>query len=215
MELLIVVVGGLVVNAVVGIVSRPKTAPDEAPQQLRDAPPELLGAIRVLADEAGVPLAFATELAAWESSFRPDLRNPQSGATGLFQIVRVAHKDWQQTQFGRGAIFPESYFDPDTNARAAAYVLRRAIKAAREAGATVDWSSEVWASLLVAGWNAGWSRAGGLAKGIAWARRNGLEPTVELLHTHAREIGLSGAWDVSERVPRWRNFASRYLARGK
>jgi len=121
----------------------------------------------------GLPVAFLRVLAYHESRMKADA---QSGShRGLFQVSPTVLKEYNQA---KGTKFTKSdLFEMDTNTTIAAWYLNRIIRAYNASGYRAlkgpNWLSREWVKLLVAGWNSGWSKAGGVQKVVKWLKDHG------------------------------------------
>jgi hypothetical protein len=116
----------------------------------------------VFAEHAGaIPVDFLRALALHESGFDPAVVNPQSKATGLFQITQVAldaYNDRQKTSHALAELT-----DPALSTRVAVdHIGRIQLAYARHPALQTDWQDRRFVELLVYGWNAGHNGVAGL-----------------------------------------------------
>lgn len=161
-----------------------------------------------------VPVEFMRALARWESAFNPnDTRGP---AWGLMQVVEVVRRAWNEEQ--GESVTRQQLLDPDTNVRIASDLLNRIADAYdRNYGDRVpnmreDWSNPRFVELVVAGWNAGWSRRGGVQRVVEFLISRGqTDITVDDVFRWAEKAGAIRFLSMPQRLRFAKLVASTYV----
>lgn len=113
-----------------------------------------------------VPLAFMRALAYNESGLNPSDINPESNATGLFQITSTALKGYNRahnTNFTMADIRASAKGGIERNIEVAGWLLNFIIGDWKKHYALQpDWTNERFAALLASGYNAGYSNEAGI-----------------------------------------------------
>lgn len=132
-----------------------------------------------------IPIEFVRALAKNESNFNP---KDQSGpAWGILQVTEVVRKDHNQRG---GNVSRHDLLDPDTNSKVALGLIQRIVAAYQkhpDKNLREDWSNPEFVKLLVAGWNSGYSEAGGVGKVAKWLHLKGIPVTHDNVFKHAKE----------------------------
>ena len=155
----------------------------------------------LFAERAGsVPVPFLRALALHESGFNPQIVNPKSHATGLFQITATALESYNARN--RTAHVLADLTDPTLSTEVAVDHIGRILAVyAEHPSLKTDWTSRRFVELLVFGWNAGHN-------GVAWLAgkleaRRGISPdriTVDTVRQLAGQISNSPYLSSGSRV---------------
>lgn len=162
-----------------------------------------------------MPLAFMRALAYNESSMNPmESRDP---AWGLMQVVPVVRESYNQ-RFGTG-YSQQDLLDPTTNVKIASDLLNRI---ARQYQAThgsdpnmrVNWRNPEFVKLVVAGWNSGYSEAGGVGRVASYLRARGMPVTHDNVFQHASAAGATRHLQNPTKYQWQRRVADTFYAEG-
>jgi soluble lytic murein transglycosylase-like protein len=156
-----------------------------------------------------IPPAFLRALACRESSCRAD--NKSRYAWGLMQItesVRLA----VPRERGVGFYGRAELLIPRVSLYLCCRTLQNVITTYAAVGEPARWNDPRWVSLVVAGWNGGYSRRGGVARVISYLRERGITPTIDAVHAHARAAGAVKYLAMPDRLAWWRSVVTLYLA---
>lgn len=168
------------------------TAPTSATAAPSSAPPRTFDRIfnRYRGD---LPIELLRALAVRESGMDP--REHSGPGWGLFQITEPVRADFNRahgTAYTRAQLL-----DPDVNVRIATWLLRFIVDSYAKnhpgvANLRPDWRNPRFAELVVFGWNAGPSEAGGVGRVVGHLEKRGArEIDLALVHEHARDAGAS------------------------
>ena len=162
-----------------------------------------------------LPVAFLRALAQRESSMRPDLAMPggSGAARGLLQVVGVVRDDYNQRNGTRYTA--DDLFDPDVNVKIAAGLINQIVAAyAKHPSPNLreNWANPEFVKLLVMGWNAGFSEAGGVGKVAAMLEREGTPVTHASVAANAARAGAASYLAQPDRVAWHRSVADLYYA---
>lgn len=140
-----------------------------------------------------IPIEYLRALVARESSFNHLALT--GSAIGLMQIVPVVRDDYNKRH---GTPYqPEHLYDPSINVAIGCELLRIIIASYRKNHPRIpnlqaNWDNPRFAELLVFGWNAGYSEAGGVGRVARYLERLGMvDVTIDVVHEHARAAGAS------------------------
>jgi hypothetical protein len=140
-----------------------------------------------------IPIEFLRALVARESSFNPSART--GNAIGLMQIIPVVLDDYNKRH---GTAYQREHLvDPSINVAIGCELLRLIIASYRRFHPRVpnlqaNWDNPRFVELLVLGWNAGYSEAGGVGRVARYLEARGtLDITIDLVHEHVRAAGAS------------------------
>ncbi len=166
------------------------------------------------AQAKAIPPAYMRALAYRESGFHPAIVHPQSHATGLFQITKVALDGYNQRSGSSLAL--AHLVDPDTNTRVAADHLAHVISVFNKHPALKpDWSSRRWVELLTLAWNAGHNALASIAAKLA---AHGIPPeriTVDAVNQVAPAEGPLARFLADPARARWaKSVAALFLGGG-
>lgn len=162
-----------------------------------------------------LPVAFLRALAERESSMRPDLAMPggAGAARGLLQVVGVVRDDYNRAN---GTSYTsDDLFDPNVNVTIAAWLINRIVAAYGKhpsPNLKEDWSNPEFVKLVVMGWNAGFSEAGGVGKVAAVLEREGATVTHDSVYANAARAGAASYLSMPERRAWHQSVASLYYA---
>ncbi|MDP3768659.1 MAG: transglycosylase SLT domain-containing protein, partial [Dehalococcoidia bacterium] len=166
-------------------------------------------------------------LAYSESSLDPlqdmaDKPSAHSSAVGLFQVMNSVLSDWN-LRHPEEMYTREQLKDPRVNTRIAIALLERIIKSYvtnHRSTLLMDWRDPRWVTLLVAGYNAGYSEAGGVGRIVDKMEAGGLAKervTVEGVQQIAAELRRANPKDSARfladpaRLAYWKLVTQRYL----
>jgi len=137
-----------------------------------------------------LPVGYLRALAKRESDLNP--REAKDPAWGLMQIVPQVRESYNArfgTQFAK-----QDLLDPDTNVRIASELLNRIVAGYQRhpsRNLREDWSNPEFVKLVTAGWNSGYSEAGGVGKVATWLENRGLTVTHDSVFRHAAAAGAT------------------------
>lgn len=174
-----------------------------------------------------IPLAFLRALAYSESGMDPlqdmaNKPNAHSSAVGLFQVMNSVLSDWN-LRHPEEPYTREQLKEPWINTKIAVALLERIIKsytANHRSTLLMDWRDPRWVALLVAGYNAGYSEAGGVGRIVRKMEAGGLPKervTVEGVQQIAAELRKADPKDSARfladpnRLAYWKLVTQRYL----
>lgn len=164
-----------------------------------------------------VPVAYLRALAQRESGFRADLVMPggSGAARGLMQVVGVLRQDYNERH---GTSYtPDDLLDPEVSVKICAWLLNFIVKQYATNFPLVenmrpDWSNPEYVRLVTAGWNAGYSRGGGVQRVVRYL----VEHDLPVTHANVfRYAGAAGAvrWLQLDERRRWQaSVADLYQA---
>lgn len=175
-----------------------------------------------------LPLQFVKTLIYFESAFNPnsDMGEArvkkgepysQGAAKGLMQIIGTVRQDYNQRN-GTSYTYKD-LFDPAVSIAMGCELLNRiatAYNSNHPKSLGIDWSSDRWVSLLTTGWNAGYSRGGGVQKIVAFLEDKGYtrtEVTIERVYNHAKEAGAAPTFYEEKYRPQLRMAWAKKVAR--
>lgn len=139
-----------------------------------------------------LPVAFLRALAQRESGLNPSSVMPGSpnAARGLMQVVGVArdgHNERHGTRYT-----PDDLLDPDVSVRIAADLINRIVgyyQAYAAPNLRENWANPEFVKLVVAGWNAGYSKGGGVQKVVSYLLARGIPVTHDNVFAYAGAAG--------------------------
>ena len=138
----------------------------------------------------GLPVPFLRALARRESGNNPsDAKGP---AWGLLQVgidARAGNVLKSYNERTGTAYIPRDMLDPTLNVRVAADLLSRIVELYKVEGLEADWTNGNWVGLVVAGWNAGYSRKAGVIKVIRHLKTAGIPVTLEAVYMQTPKAG--------------------------
>jgi hypothetical protein len=137
-----------------------------------------------------VPTAYLRALAKKESNFNPG--DTQEPAWGLLQVVEVVRDSYNKRH---GGYVPRSaLLDPDTNVKMATDLLNRIVVAYGkhpDKNMKEDWSNQEFVKLVTAGWNSGYSEAGGVGKVARYLENQNIPVTHDNVFRYASAAGAT------------------------
>ena len=171
----------------------------------------------IFARHAGrIPVAYLRSLASRESSFRPTLAmsdTSSNAARGLLQVVGVVRADYNRKH---GTSYTaDDLFDPDTNVKIASDALNRIIDGYQKhpsSNMKADWRNPEFVKLLTAGWNSGYSEAGGVGRVASYLEQRGRPVTHDAVFAAAGEAGATANLQTAARRSWQRSVADVYYA---
>lgn len=164
-----------------------------------------------------IPVAFLRALAQRESGMNPAAANAGSlnAARGLMQVIGVARESFNQRH---GTHYtPQDLLNPEVSIRIGADLLQRIVGyyqdwAADAPNLREDWSNPEFVKLVVAGWNAGYSRGGGVQKVVAYLKSRGIPVTHDAVYQHAAAAGAVQYLQLPARAAWQRSVADLFYA---
>lgn len=166
----------------------------------------------VLAKHAGrLPVSFLRALAYRESSFRPDLHD--GPAYGILQVVPQVLDSYNQRFKTRYTY--ANLFDPDLNVKVAAELINRIVAGYQKhpsPNLKENWGNPEFVKLVAAGWNSGYSEAGGVGKVARHLEERGIPVTHDNVFAHASAAGATQHLTTAQRYNWQRSVADLYFA---
>ncbi len=162
-----------------------------------------------------LPVAFLRALASRESDMRPDLAMPggSGAARGLLQVVGVVRDDYNR-RFGT-SYTADDLLNPDVNVKIAANLINQILVGYGKhpsPNLKEDWANPEFVKLLVMGWNAGFSEAGGVGRVASMLEREGSPVTHDAVFSNAARAGAAGTLGEADRRAWHASVASLYYA---
>jgi len=137
-----------------------------------------------------VPVAFLRALAQRESSFNPN--ESQDPAWGLMQIVPTVRTEYNRLH---GTNYQKTdLLNPEVSVRIASDLLNRIVKAYEkhpDPNMKYDPSNPEFWKLVVAGWNSGYSEAGGVGKVARYLESRNIPVTHDNVFRYASAAGAT------------------------
>jgi soluble lytic murein transglycosylase-like protein len=175
-----------------------------------------------------IPLQYVKTLIYFESAFKPnsDMGEArvkkgepysQGAAKGLMQIIGTVRTDYNK-RYGTSFTYKD-LFTPTVNIAMGCDALNRisgAYNSNHPLSLGINWNSDRWVSLLTTGWNAGYSRGGGVQKIVAYLEDKGYkgsEVTIERVYRYAREAGAAPSFYEEKYRPELRMAWAKRVAR--
>lgn len=142
---------------------------------------------------AGLPVNFLRALAKKESGLNPTLTG--GSYWGILQVgynnVLPGFNARKGTSYTKNDLL-----DPDKNIRVATDLLGRIVASYKRNHSNVanmqpNWSNPEFVKLLLAGWNSGYSEAGGVGRVASYLEKRGIPVTHDNVFKHARAAGAT------------------------
>ena len=158
-----------------------------------------------------IPVPFLRALAKKESNFNPGENEPP--ALGLLQVVpevREGYNKRKGTSYAR-----EDLFNPDINAAIASDLLNRIVIAFGKhpsPNMQEDWRNPEFVKLLLAGWNSGYSEAGGVGRVASFLEARGMPVTHDSVFANAAAAGATKHLSNASKKAWQRTVADLYFA---
>lgn len=136
----------------------------------------------------GLPVPFLRALAYRESRNNP--REAKGPAWGLLQVgidKRAGNVLKSYNERHGESLHKVDMLDPRLNVRVAADLLSRIVELYKAEGLEADWTNGNWIGLLVAGWNAGYSRKVGVIHTIRFLKSRGIPITLSAVYKNTPE----------------------------
>lgn len=165
-----------------------------------------------LFDQLPVPIEFARALAWNESSMNP--RNKTGSHWGLFQVGPENLADFNAAAGTKWTM--DDMLDPAKNCAVWAWEYERIRDAITGAGVAENWQDRDFVSLVVAGWNSGYSAQGGVRKVLDYLKAKGLPLTHDNVFLYGKRAGA--IWTLHQENPkggnkyRWQRDVAAYYA---
>lgn len=162
-----------------------------------------------------IPVAFLRALAMRESGLNPSSVMPGSpnAARGLMQVVGVARTSYNE-RF-KTNYTPDDLLDPEVSVRIAADLLNRIVGYYQDWPATnmkENWANPEFVKLVAAGWNAGYSKGGGVQKVVAYLQSHNIPVTHDNVFAHAAAAGAVQYLQLPARQQWQRTVADLFYA---
>jgi len=158
-----------------------------------------------------LPVAYLRALGKRESDLNP--RSSEGAAWGLLQVipaVLASHNKRHGTSYSR-----EDLLDPENNVKIAADLLNRIVVAFGKhpsPNLKEDWSNPEFVKLVTAGWNSGYSEAGGLGRVADYLEARGIPVTHDNAFRYAAVAGATEHLSNAAKQSWQRGVASLYFA---
>lgn len=165
---------------------------------------------RVVEKKYRLPSAFMEALSKGESNWKSDART--GSFVGLLQVGPMVLDGYNKAN--RTGITLKGLLNPRTNALVAAWQIRRVIDLyARTYPGLLkeDWESIEWVSMLLAGWNSGYSKKAGVLKVVAYLVSEGLRPTHRKLFRYSAVAGATRHLRNAKKERWQRGIATKYF----
>lgn len=162
-----------------------------------------------------LPVPFLRSLSYHESSLNPNAVTKSSNATGLFQVVATVLKDYN-LQHGTSYTLDDTK-DPALNSKIGIGLITRIVKSYQKNHPNslgMDWKSPRYVELVVQGFNAGYSEAGGVGFVVGQMEKIEIPPeriTVDTVSEAAKQLKVSRFLSVPERVGYAKAVARTYF----
>jgi hypothetical protein len=137
-----------------------------------------------------LPVAYLRALGKRESDLNP--RSSDGAAWGLLQVIPAVLKSYNErhgTSHNR-----EELLNPDTNVQIAADLLNRIVVAFGKhpsRNLKENWANPEFVKLVTAGWNSGYSEAGGVGRVADYLEQRGIPVTHDSVFKHAGSAGAT------------------------
>lgn len=158
-----------------------------------------------------LPVAYLRALGKRESNLNP--RSADGSAWGLLQVIPAvldSHNKRRGTFYTR-----EDLLDPEINVKIAADLLNRIVIAFGKhpsPNLQEDWSNPEFVKLVTAGWNSGYSEAGGLGRVADYLEHRGIPVTHDNVFRYAEAAGATKHLSNLAKQSWQRGVAALYLA---
>lgn len=137
-----------------------------------------------------LPVPFLRALSKRESNMNPN--ESDWPAYGLMQVVPVVRKSWNKRKGENWT--HDDLLNPDLNVKIAADLLNRisvAYSKHTDPNMQPDWSNPEFVTLLVAGWNSGYSEAAGVGRVASYLEKRGIPVTHDNVFRYAQAAGAT------------------------
>jgi len=160
-----------------------------------------------------LPVAFLRALSYRESGLNPNAANPggADAAKGILQIVGTVRNDYNQRH--KTSWQADDLFDPDLNVTMAVETINAVINGYAKhpsKNLKLDWTNPEFVKLVVAGWNAGYSEAGGIGRVARYLEANGIPVTHDNVVANADNAGAVSYVGMPDRQQWARSVADLY-----
>lgn len=137
-----------------------------------------------------LPVPFMRALSKRESNLNPN--EAVAPAYGLMQVVPTVRESWNKRT---GDSWTQNdLLNPDLNVRMAADLINRIVKAYNkhsDPNMKADWGNPEFVNLVVAGWNSGYSEAGGVGRVAKYLESKGIPVTHDNVFKYASAAGAT------------------------
>lgn len=154
------------------------------------------------------PIQFLRALAKKESDFKAG--NTKGGAWGLMEVTPVVLQDFNERHATRYTM--HDVLNPNLNVQIALEELDRIVRSyaashPRTRNMLMDWGNPEFVTLLVMGWNSGWSEERGVGRVVRYLESNHLPVTGDNVARYASTAGAA-KW-IAERGSGWAKSVTR------
>lgn len=161
-----------------------------------------------------IPVPFLRALSYNESSLNPNAVTKSSNATGLFQVTKTVLNDYNLQHGTKYKL--EDTKDPKLNSKIGIELVSRIVKNYQKnhPALAMDWNDPRYVALVVQGFNAGYSEAGGVGFVVGKLEKNGIPKekiTVDTVAQAAKELKASKYLSMPERVSYAKAVARTYF----
>ncbi len=137
-----------------------------------------------------LPVAFLRALSKRESNMNPN--ESKWPAFGLMQVVPTVRESYNKR---KGTSYAHAdLLDPDLNVKMATDLLNRIVVAYAkhpDPNMRANWANPEFVKLLVAGWNSGYSEAGGVGRVAKYLEARGIPVTHDNIFAYAGAAGAT------------------------
>jgi hypothetical protein len=158
-----------------------------------------------------LPVSYLRALSQRESGLNPNAANPggADAAKGLLQVVGVLRNDYNRVH---GTSYTSAdLMDPDINVKIAAWLINLIVSQYQkhpDRNMKEHWANPEFVKLVTAGWNAGFSEAGGVGKVARYLEQQGKPVTLANVSAAAPVAGGSKWLAMPARV-QWHESVSK------
>ena len=157
-----------------------------------------------------LPVAYMRALSKRESNLNP--HESEWPAYGLMQVVPVVRESWNKRKGDNLA--HTDLLDPDTNVKVASDLLNRIVVAYGkhpDANMKEDWRNPEFVKLVTAGWNSGYSEAGGVGRVAKYLESRSIPVTHDNVFRYAGAAGATRHLQNSAKQRWQRSVADLYF----
>lgn len=160
-----------------------------------------------------LPVAYLRALAQRESDFQTDLAMPggDGAAKGILQVVGVVRDDFNARH---GTSYTsDDLFNPEVNVQMAAELINMIVAGYQKhpsANMKENWSNPEFVKLVTAGWNSGFSEAGGVGRVASYLEAQGIPVTHDSVFANAAAAGATSNLSENDRLIWQRSVVDLY-----
>ena len=163
-----------------------------------------------------LPVAFLRALGQRESGLNPsDARDPAWGLMQVVPQVRVSFNDRYGASYSQ-----QDLLDPAVNVKIASELLNRiasqydALHGAASPNLRENWNNPEFVKLVVAGWNSGYSEAGGVGRVAKYLESRAIPVTHDNVFRYAGQAGATPHLQTDQRYQWQRSVAALFYDEG-